>query len=70
MENINKVKLESEASQEKFAYLTLKNEEMAKLEHLICPKVGGGAQTHLCPPLLKVRGRDMRNMKAMSLSLQ
>ena len=30
---------------------------MAKLEHLICLKVGGGgAQNHLCPPLLKVRG--------------
>ena len=50
-------KLASEASQENFAFLTLKNEEMAKLEHLICPKGGGGAQTHLCPhPLLKVRG--------------
>ena len=26
---------------------------MAKLEHLICPKVGGG--THLCPPFLSPR---------------
>ena len=48
-EDINKVKLASEASQENFASLALKNEEMAKLEHLICPKVGG-AQTHLSPP--------------------
>ena len=41
-EDINKVKLASKASQENFAFLTLKNEEMAKLEHLICSKVGGG----------------------------
>ena len=49
-------KLASEASQENFAFLTLKNEEMAKLEHLICPKVGGGGSNPLVPPLLKVRG--------------
>ena len=48
-------KLASEASQENFAFLTLKNEEMAKLEHLICPKVGGLKPT-CAPPLLKVRG--------------
>ena len=54
-EDINKVKLASEASQENFAFLTLKNEEMAKLEHLICPKVGGHKPTW-APPLLKVRG--------------
>ena len=44
-EDINKVKVASEASQENFAFLTLKNEEMAKLEHLICPKVGGHKPT-------------------------
>ena len=49
--------LASEASQENFAFLTTKYEKIVKLEHLVCPKVGGGAQTHLCPPpLLKVRG--------------
>ena len=57
-EDINKVKLASEASQENFAFLTLKNEEMAKLEHLICSKVGGGggAQTHLSPPTFESAG--------------
>ena len=62
-EIINKVKLRREASQENFAFLTTKYQQMAKAEHLICPKVcvcvgGGGAQTHFCPPppLLKVRG--------------
>ena len=55
-EIINKVKLAREASQENFAFLTTKYQQMAKAEHLICPKVGGGAQTHFCPPLLKVRG--------------
>ena len=34
-----------------FHFLTTKYEKIAKLEHLVCPKVGGGgAQTHLCPP--------------------
>ena len=56
-EIINKVKLAREASQENFAFLTTKYQQMAKAEHLICPKVWGGAQTHFCPPpLLKVRG--------------
>ena len=53
-EIINKVKLAREASQENFAFLTTKYQQMAKAEHLICPKVGGGggggAQTHFCPP--------------------
>ena len=43
----------SEASQENFEknmFLTTKYEQIVKLEHLLCPKVGGGAQTHLCPP--------------------
>ena len=31
-------------------FLTTKYEQMVKLEHLLSPKVGGGAQTHLCPP--------------------
>ena len=43
------MKLASEASQENFSFLTLKNEEMAKLEHLICPKVGGGGTNPLVP---------------------
>ena len=30
-------------------FLTTKYEQIVKLEHLLCPKVGG-AQTHLCPP--------------------
>ena len=30
---------------------------MAKLEHLICPKVGG-TQTHLCPPTFKSAGEQ------------
>ena len=58
--NIDLLKLASEASQENFekiVFLTTKYEQIVKLEHLLCPKVGGGgggAQTHLCPPLLKV----------------
>ena len=58
LENIDLLKLTSEASQEKFeknVFLTTKYEQIVTLEHLLCPKVGGGvAQTHLCPPLLKV----------------
>ena len=56
LENIDLLKLASEASQENFeknVFLTTKYEQIVKLEHLLCPKVGG-AQTHLCPPLLKV----------------
>ena len=48
----------SEASQENFekiVFLTTKYEQIVKLEHLLCQKVGG-AQTQLCPPLLKVGG--------------
>ena len=61
LENIDLLKLASEASQENFekiVFLTTKYVQIVKLEHLLCPKVGGGAQTHLCPPLLKV-GRDV-----------
>ena len=29
---------------------------MVTLEHLLCPKVGGGAQTHLCPPTFESGG--------------
>ena len=57
LENIDLLKLASEASQENFeknVFLTTKNEQIVNLEHLLCPKVGGGAQTHLCPPLSKV----------------
>ena len=48
VENIDKVKLASEASQENFVFLTTKYEKKkAKLEHMVCPKVcvcvcGGG----------------------------
>ena len=61
-EIINKVKLAREASQENFAFLTTKYQQMAKAEHLICPKVGGGHKPTFTPPpphthtLLKVRG--------------
>ena len=58
-EIINKVKLAREASQENFAFLTTKYQQMAKAEHLICPKVEGGGghkPTFAPPPLLKVRG--------------
>ena len=44
-----KVKLASEASQWNFAFLTTKYETIAKLEHLVCPKVGG-AYNPLVPP--------------------
>ena len=55
LENIDLLKLASEASQENFekkiVFLTTKYVQIVKLEHLLCPKVGGGgAQTHLCPP--------------------
>ena len=56
-EIIDKVKLAREASQENFAFLTTKYQQMAKAEHLICPKVeGGGHKPTFAPPLLKVRG--------------
>ena len=61
-EIINKVKLAREASQENFAFLTTKYQQMAKAEHLICPKVcvlggGGGHKPLLLPsptPLLNI----------------
>ena len=34
----------------KNVFLTTKYVQIVKLEHLLCPKVGGGVQTHLCPP--------------------
>ena len=50
-EIINKVKLAREASQEHFAFLTTKYQQMAKAEHLICPKGGGGHKpTFAAPP--------------------
>ena len=49
-ENIDKVKLASEASQENFAFLATKYEKIAKLEHLVCPKVGGLKPTCAPPP--------------------
>ena len=57
LENINKVKLVSEASQENFALLTTIYEKIAKLELLVFPKVGDTNQLVPPPPsLLKVRG--------------
>ena len=53
LENIDLLKFASEASQENFekkVFLITKYEQIVKLDHLLCPKVGGGAQTHLCPP--------------------
>ena len=52
----------SQENFEKNVFLTTKYEQIVKLEHLLCPKVGGGAQTHLCPPppLLKVGGGGAR----------
>ena len=55
LDNIDLLKLASEASQENFekiVFLTTKYVQIVKSEHLLCPKVGGGggAQTHLSPP--------------------
>ena len=40
----------------KIVFLTTKYEQIVTLEHLLCPKVGGGAQTHLCPPTFESGG--------------
>ena len=40
VENIDKVKLASEPSQDNFAFLATKYEKIAKLEHMVCPTVG------------------------------
>ena len=53
LENIDLLKLASEASQENFekiVFLTTKYEQIVKLEHLLCPKVGGGGTNPLVPP--------------------
>ena len=55
LENIYLLKLASEASQENFekiVFLTTKYEQIVKLEHLLCPKVGGGGggSNPLAPP--------------------
>ena len=45
LENIELLKLASEASQENFekiVFLTTKYVQIVILEHLLCPKVGGG----------------------------
>ena len=55
VENIDKVKLASEASQENFAFLATKYEKIAKLEHLVCPKVGGLKPT-CAPPTFESGG--------------
>ena len=61
LENIDLLKLASEASQENFektVFLTTKYEQIMKLEHLLCQKVGGGGgggtNPLVPPPLLKV----------------
>ena len=54
-EIIHKVKLAREASQENFAFLTTKYQQMAKAEHLICPKVGGHKPT-FGPPTFESAG--------------
>ena len=59
LENIDLLKLASEASQENFeknVFLTPKYEQIVRLEHLFCPKVGGHKHTCAPPPLLKVGG--------------
>ena len=51
LENIDLLKLASEASQENFekkGFLTTKYEQIVKLKHLLCPKVGGHKPT--CAP--------------------
>ena len=53
LENIDLLKLASEASQEDFekiVFLTTKYEQIVKLEHLLCPKVGGGGHKPTCAP--------------------
>ena len=60
LENINTVKLASEACQENFAaFLATKYDKIAKLEHLVCQKVGG--LNPLVSPLLKVFKIVMQN---------
>ena len=57
LKNIDVLKLASEASQENFekiVFLTTKYEQIVKLEHLLCPKVGGTNPLVPPPPLLKV----------------
>ena len=51
LENIDLLKLASKASKENFekiVFLTTKYEQIVKLEHLLCPKVGG--TNPLVPP--------------------
>ena len=60
LENIDLLKLASEASQENFekknVFLTTKYEQIVKLEHLLCPKVGGGGTNPLVPPTFESGG--------------
>ena len=71
LENINNVKVASEASQENFAFLTTKYEKIAKLEQLVCPKVGGGRLKPTCAPtLLKVGGGHMPPLTLSPTPLQ
>ena len=50
--NIDLLKLAGEASQENFenVFLSTKYEQIVKLEHLLCPKVGGGHKPTCAPP--------------------
>ena len=53
LENIDLLKLASEASKENFekiVFLTTKYEQKLKLEHFFCPKVGGGPNPLVPPP--------------------
>ena len=57
LENIDLLKLASEASQENFEKMCFQSqnmpEQIAKLEHLLCPKVcvcGGGGHKPTCAP--------------------
>ena len=63
LENVDLLKLASEASQgnfgEKNVFFTTKYEQIVKLEHLLCPKVGGGGgggTNPLVPPTFESEG--------------
>ena len=59
MQNIDKVKLASEASQENFAFLATKYGKNSKIRTLGPSKSGGGAKTHLNPPTFERGGGHM-----------
>ena len=45
----------SQENFEKNVFLTTKYEQIVKLEHLLCPKVGGGGTNPLVPPPLSLK---------------